>query len=211
VLVRWLDGVTPTWTTLKRLHGRKLEWLSRVAVVVCPAVAIIYTYLEAARLVPLEPLENARRLMPMELIALYFVALPYAVGGVFFDLCCPADIKVYQSSDIYVREYYAAEDSEQAPAGRSALRRAISANAPEILADITPELEVELTELLDDVTEPEANWAMQNRSRLPARMITTLLFGLSILLSIVVLVWTTPRHVFHLSSPAEVIGYLFGN
>jgi hypothetical protein len=206
----WLGEKAWKWTQLKGLHARKLERVSQFAVVACPAMAIIYNYLEASGIVQHADLEHFRRYFPMELIVAYFVALPYAVGSLAYELGCPTEIKEYVSSDRYVTERRGQNDTQQEEI-TSALAKFFRTPAGATAGINAPNIELQLNAIIRDTLSPEETWVLQNKKRPLTRTATSVLYGISIGLSVIVLAWTTPRHVFHLGSPVEVFAYLFGN
>lgn len=205
-LAEWI----PRWSSLRALHGRELEWISKVAVVACPAIAIGFNYVESLDILPHTTLRSAQRYVPLELVAAYMVAVPYAAASILYDLACPSPIKAYESSDAFVARFKELNSPQEQT--RLALHNIVRNALGEARRTQTEDsLNQVLVEVFEETTTAENTWDAMNTCRAFWRLVVTLLYLASIALSLVLLLWTTPRHVFHVSSPLDVLRYLFGD
>lgn len=210
----------PKWTSIELIKARPLEDLSKLAALALPIAATAIP--EAQKLALMSPAAGHTLVeaIPEELFLAYLISVFYALGSIIFDVFCPAEIKRHKSFSAYAAALSTGGAALPPTSGEGG---PASARSPASTVEIDPEALarmplVQLEQMFRTVAEQEAersitpvtSWLYLERKHALLRLASGGCLGASILLTLFVVGWTTPRHVFLIKSFWQVVGYLFG-
>lgn len=208
----------PRWTVLGRFKAKPLERFSQISFFLCPAIAISIEYIERIN-GSLHLGFNrhiANTLVPDELIVIYLIAVPYAIATKLYEIACPNEIQQHKTPEQFIE--YGKPSDVILPEHVDNIAREIA----ELLSDqinvgegLSSALDIKnlqaaSLQALGEHASPANRWQALNRSAVLIRLPILLFYLISIFLSIILIAWTTPAHVFRLHPVTQIVDYFLG-
>ena len=199
------------WTSLKKLYSQRISGFAKFAAVFCPLLAMILDAISKYGGLSENDISYFVNFIPEELFVAYLVSVFYSGASIMFSTFCPEDIRKYNKFRDYAVDHPEEADGVKLRGQEELVSKIqdIVVHEDEVDNETTSVLTRALVASLRDKVNPSLNWERMNDQGPLLRFIITALFGTSIIITLIAVVWTTPREVFQIISVWDVFQYLF--